>query len=379
MVTNTSACPCPDNAATSLCQAGIGYCGVSLSQYSAANSTWYSTIDGSSVMQVVQDGTFCEAEGGDYGGDYREATFVYMCDPTATTAVLVNVSEIHTCFYTAYFLTSAACTTSNSAATGPYGGIGSTWYDTRCGGGAYDLSSLSTSDLFWDANTTSSTDGWQWWLRVCGSVSTVNCTSSAGQGDSSIPSTQTAMLCQSDKTDPSGDDNAASYYIASQQLWSITNTGLMVSIQDGESCGTNFPRETSVNFVCNSSATTAVMTGVIESPACYYTATVQTSLVCGTVSGSSSSTSAVAVSSSSSSTAGATSATTVSSATSSPSSSAATNTASASSTVTPSTATTVASSSSTATTPGTPVSGAASTSASLLIVAALLASMAMML
>jgi len=76
-----------------------------------------------------------------------------------------------------------------------------------------DLSALQSQDLFWDANTTSSTSGWQWYLRVCGSVSSANCTATAGQGGSTIPSTQTAMLCQSDKTNPTGNDNAASFYV----------------------------------------------------------------------------------------------------------------------------------------------------------------------
>lgn len=287
MVTNTSACPNPNFPNTAFCQARPGFNGTSLAQYSAANSTWYSAIDGTSVTQVIQDGTFCAAEGGVNGGGYREASFVYLCDATATTPVLVNVSEVHTCYYTAYFRTAAACSPTNGVATGPNGGVGSTWYDTRCGGGKYDLSALQSQDLFWDANSTSSTDGWQWFLRVCGSVSSANCTATAGQGGSSIPSTQTAMLCQSDKTNPTGNDNAASFYVANQQLWSITSTGLTVSIQDGESCGTNFPRETMVNFVCNAAATTAVLTGVVEAPACYYTATVQTNLVCaGASSGS---------------------------------------------------------------------------------------------
>ena len=277
MVNNATACPNPNYPNTAFCQYAPGFSGVSLGQYTAANSTWYASRDGKVVTQIMQDGTPC----GNYN---RETSFVYVCDPTATTPQLVNVSEIHQCYYTAFFATAAVCSPINGAVTGPSGGVGSTWFDERCGGGKYDLSSLSTYDLFWTPNASIATT--VWFLRTCGAVTHPNCSATAGQGGTDVPAGQTAMLCQSDQTNPTGNDNAASFHVPSESLWSITPTGLQLIIQDGESCGTNFPRETTINFVCDPSSTTAVLSGVVEGPVCYYSATVLTSLVCDAVASS---------------------------------------------------------------------------------------------
>ena len=384
IVNNATACPNPNYADTMFCQTQRGGNGTSLAQYTAANTTWYASQDGKAVTQMIQDGTPC-------GNFYREASLIYMCDATATTPVLVNVTEVHTCYYTAYFRTAAACTSNSAASTGINAGVGSTWYDSRCGAGVYDLSPLSNSDLFWTPNATRLDT--VWFLRVCGSVSHPNCSSTAGQAPSGsgIPATQTAMLCQSDQTNPTGNDNAAAFYVANQQLWTITNTGLSLAIQDGRSCGTNFPRETTVNFVCNASATTAVMTGVQEVHTCYYTATVQTNLVCSrsaAPASSSSSTGGSVVVTVSSSSRGAASSSSSSStvpavisvsstSTGSPASS---SSSSSSAAVAPPANTTVPVSSSTAgSQPPISGNGAASISASAMVMAAVLAVVALML
>ena len=106
-------------------------------------------------------------------------------------------------------------------------------------------------------------------------MANVNCSTTAGQGGSGIPSTETAMLCQSDQNNPLGNSNAASFYVPTQQLWQITSIGLNMYIQDGEACG-NYNRETIIHFVCNSQATMAVLTGITESPTCYVSHTQHT-------------------------------------------------------------------------------------------------------
>ena len=157
VVNNATACPNPNYPNTAFCQARPGNDGTSLGQYSPANSSWYASTDGKTVTQTMQDGTPC----GDF---YRETSFVYMCDPTATTPILSHVEEVHSCYYSAYFRTAAVCSPANGA-TGPYGGIGSTWFDARCGGGKYDLSPLSTYDLFWTPDASTATT--VWFLRTC--------------------------------------------------------------------------------------------------------------------------------------------------------------------------------------------------------------------
>ena len=89
MVTNATACPNPNYPDTAFCQAAPGYDGTSLSQYSAANSTWYVTPDGTEVVQTMQDGTPC-------GNFDRETTIVYVCDSTAITARMINATEVRT-------------------------------------------------------------------------------------------------------------------------------------------------------------------------------------------------------------------------------------------------------------------------------------------
>lgn len=127
------------------------------------------------------------------------------------------------------------------------------------------------------------------------------------------------MLCQANKANANGPHPASVYNssTAASTKWLITATGITMSLQDGQLCSTTypFPRETTVDFRCSQSATTAQLMSVTEVEKCYYTAVVMTNLVCpdhllvgtstgGTVPvvGSSSSGSVVVVSSSGSST-----------------------------------------------------------------------------
>jgi hypothetical protein len=76
--------------------------------------------------------------------------------------------QVHTCFYTAYIATAAACTKNSNAATGPYAGVGTSYsyYDSSCGGSAYPLTTVNAQgDLYWSPNPSTTTT--VWFLRVC--------------------------------------------------------------------------------------------------------------------------------------------------------------------------------------------------------------------
>ena len=265
---------CGNTSSTGSCSGQFCQGSTVLSYYDTTQSLWYVDPTGVNVTQKTQDGAQCTINGFTYN---RESEIVFQCNSAATTPVLVTVNEVHSCYYQAVIQTSAVCSTSPSAVgtTGPLGGVGSTWYDSRCGGGKYNLNSLSTSDLLLVNG------GTYWYLRPCGAVSNSNCSSTAG----AMYSNETAQLCQYQ----SGSAYTASYYAPASQLWTITSTGISLYVQDGASCN-NYAREMTIQFVCSAAATTPVITTVIESPQCYYTVQVQTSAVCSAARGSSSST-----------------------------------------------------------------------------------------
>ena len=128
----------------------------------------------------------------------------------------------------------------------------------------------ANADLYLDTNI-SATTGWSWFLRLCSAVTHPNCTANGP-----------AMLCQANKANAAG-PHPASVYNSSQSMYKITSTGISLILQDGQTCSSTypFPRETTVQFVCSASATTAQLVSVTEVEECYYTAVVQTNLVCG--------------------------------------------------------------------------------------------------
>ena len=140
------------------------------------------------------------------------------------------------------------------------------YFDTRCGGGVYDLSDLTASDLSYNQGY------YTWVLRVCGAVSSLQCANSSD-------GYETAMLCQVTPTSV----YAASYNEPTRSLWNITDTGLALTMQDGGYCGPSqgYVRETVVNFVCDPLTNgTSSITAVVEQPTCVYTVTVATDAVC---------------------------------------------------------------------------------------------------
>ena len=242
---------------------------LSLSTYDPSQAEWFANpVPNTNVTQRLQDGTLCTSSGFTF---YRESELVLSCNAAATIPFISGFTEVHTCYYQIVIQTAAACATSAVAGpTGPYGGVLSTWYDSRCGGGKYNLTPLQSSTL------SIFSGGFTWYLRVCGAVNNSLCASTA----SSAFGGETAQLCQVDTSY----DNAAytaSYYAPASQLWTTTSTGLQLYMMDGQQCPTGYNREMLINFVCNPSATTAYISTVAEVPAlCYYTVTVQTSLVC---------------------------------------------------------------------------------------------------
>lgn len=326
VVNNATACPNPNYPNTAFCQTEPGRNGTSLGQYTAENSTWYASADGKTVTQFFQDGTPC-------GNFNRETSFVYMCDPTATTARLVNATEVHACYVSYCYAhtrlvssshthrsvltlcladvldcystprtsrlppparpptadrpvrteasappgmtrdAEAASTTSPPCRTRTSSGMATPPRSTLCGTSECQFQPPHSPTLASDSAQTAlltyrCSHRVLSWCYSCGAVAHPNCSATAGQGGDNIPATQTAMLCQSDQANPTGNDHGAAYYIADQQMWTITSTGLRLTIQDGQACG-NFNREAEINFVCNQSATTAVMTSVVEPHTCY--------------------------------------------------------------------------------------------------------------
>ena len=158
---------------------------LSLSTYDPSQAEWFANpVPNTNVTQRLQDGTLCTSSGFTF---YRESELVLSCNAAATIPFISGFTEVHTCYYQIVIQTAAACATSAVAGpTGPYGGVLSTWYDSRCGGGKYNLSSLSSSDL------SIVSGGYTWYLRVCGAVNSSQCAGTASPAFGG----ETAQLCQ---------------------------------------------------------------------------------------------------------------------------------------------------------------------------------------
>ena len=134
----------------------------SFAAYNTTATNWLAVTGG--VQQTVQDalaGAACSAVGA-----LRTATIFYHCNASATTAYISAVVQTQTCHWRATIETRAAC-----AATGATAGhvVGSSYYDSRCGGGVYNLASVSSQPLRFTSNTTSAT------LQLCGPLPTSTC------------------------------------------------------------------------------------------------------------------------------------------------------------------------------------------------------------
>ena len=249
------------------------------------------TLNGmSGVAQIIQDGT----EGGDGA---RQGAIYYLCDETATTPVFDTAYENPGYHYNAIVLTDVVCGVSTSALQQP----GVSLISDICGGGIYDLSSLS-------ADITGSFSGYMWTVNLCAPLTTIN---------SSACNTGGASVCQwiGDANDP-GYSTSLTYYTPGTYptVWTYLGNGVGVSqfIQDGPAnCGgTNTDRQTNISVICNKAATTPIMTAAYQLQECWYDIIIESDAVCsgplfaaapGAPGGSSSSSAAPAAASSSSS------------------------------------------------------------------------------
>ena len=207
------------------------------------------------IAQIIQDGTDCGGVGA------RQGTIEFICNSSATTPYFAAVNEPATCHYQAIVYTSAACSITAAAIQQ----VGSTVISTTCGAGIYNLASLVGSDITFLPGDSSTH-----YIRVCGVVnSTTLC---AGNGPTSV--------CQVS----SGTGYTLAMYepILYPTVYVYNSNGISQIIQDGQRCGgAEEERLSNITFVCNSAATTPVVTSVTESPQCHYNYIIQTSAVCG--------------------------------------------------------------------------------------------------
>ena len=72
-----------------------------------------------------------------------------------------------------------------------------------------------------------------------------------------------------------------SEYDPAVAVWTLTDTGVMQQIQNGQGCGGNGPRQSTLRFICNATATTPFILTEYEGPTCHYTLDIATSAACG--------------------------------------------------------------------------------------------------
>ena len=212
------------------------------------------------IAQIIQDGADC----GSYGA--RQGTIEFICNSTATTPYWANVIETATCHYQAIIYTNLVC----GITTTQLQQVGTSTISTQCGGGFYDLSSLTNSDI----NVTNS--GYNWYVHLCGAVTgTQLC-----QQNQSVA----AQVCQVDPVGVYGYALSVYQPYAYPTVYQYNGNGLSQFIQDGTRCnsGVEEERTSNITLVCLSTATTPQVVSITESPVCHYNVLIQTSAVCGT-------------------------------------------------------------------------------------------------
>ena len=234
----------------------------------------------SGIAQILQDGTLCaNATVSPTNSQFdNQGTIQYLCNASATTAFISSIVESPPCRFTAVVQTSVVCAT---AALGVSSAVGTAVLSGQCGGGFYALQGLNSADLQF------SSGGWQYAVRVCGSVTS---TTQCGPGVS---------ICQFNSV-PLQQALATFTPPSPAVVWVYNGNGMSQIIQDGAGC-LDQSRLTNLTFVCNVSATTPVFLNEFESPTCHYQISVATNAVCGPpfAASASSSSSSTAVGSSS--------------------------------------------------------------------------------
>ena len=74
-----------------------------------------------------------------------------------------------------------------------------------------------------------------------------------------------------------------SFYDPAVAVWTLADNGVVQQIQDGRAiyCNANSPRQTTLRFICNATATTPFILTVQESVQCHYDIAIMTSAACG--------------------------------------------------------------------------------------------------
>ena len=181
--------------------------------------------------------------------------------PPPPPPYISSILELATCQYEAIIQTAAIC--SQVPSTGISQTAGTTVIDGLCGGGIYDLTSISNADIIGRSNTSTNTD--LWGVRPCGPLSATNCSSGTS-------------VCQI-----GGNYPVARYNPALQiTLWQYGGPGVLSEIsQNGDSGCTNQHRFANVTYVCNAAATTPIFISASEPVSCHYFLVIQTAAVCG--------------------------------------------------------------------------------------------------
>ena len=228
----------------------------------------WSTLAGGGIQSSTLNGYVCTTSGAVTGP--ASANIQYVCNATATTPYISAVT-VSGCSYAAVVQTSAVCGTAALAASPA--AIGLPFTSNVCGGGVYNLSTLDSTDF----NFTSG--GSPFWYRPCSAVTTSTCTGSL------LPTS----FCQY------GQYSLGYGGTPSSTTYTVLNNGLLIQIQDGTLCNSQFPRATNTYLVCNASATTPYLTSFGETAGgtagsggngesyCHYTTIIQTNAVCATL------------------------------------------------------------------------------------------------
>jgi hypothetical protein len=210
------------------------------------------------VRMYVNDGAGC-------GSDTsfpRSFQADFLCDTTLAPgiAVVQGCAETSVCNYWCNITTSAVCTKQPQTSV--------------CGGAGFDLTSISTADIIFKDTS----HNYTYYFRPCGTVTAAQCANNpygnvAGE----------AMMCQA--TGLNGELDVNTYDLAwwnpTLAVWTKHTNGVEMFIEDGTSClaANGQSRALKVDFVCDPSATTPVMT-LTETSTCFYVATVTTSAAC---------------------------------------------------------------------------------------------------
>ena len=225
---------------TSVCQA---YYPLSPSSSNAYQLAEFDPTQSAVQYTRLSNGLTQFYQDGQYANSYpRAMNITYLCSTTPTS---VSPSSWHVVVapngavtYSFTINTPAVC--------------GTPFVAPACGGAGFDLNAISGVQLSYQN---------YYYVAPCGNVLASNTGGCAGQA------------CQ-------GGTNLG-FYDPAVATWTPTDNGVMQQIQDGLGCGGDGPRQTTLRFICNATATTPYILTVNEYPQCHYIYDIVTSSACG--------------------------------------------------------------------------------------------------